>query len=186
MKILAIADRQSRTNILELINNNNIDLFCSLGDLEYFSLQELQQVNHIPKIGIYGNHCSGQYFEPLGITNLHLRTFEYLGLTFGGFEGSIRYKESNYAKMYTQNEATQLLENFPYVDVLISHSPPYGINDEPDSQTHQGFVALRKYIEEKQPRYFLHGHTYPSEEEIVEEYLKTKIIYIYQDQILNL
>jgi len=185
MVILAIADRPARTSILELIVRHQVELVCTLGDLDGFSLQELKQVKDIPKIGVYGNHCSGNYFDSLGIVNLHLKTFEHKGLVFGGFEGSIRYKESAYAKMYTQEEAKKLLTNFSTVDVMLAHSPPYGINDEPDSSSHQGFMALKEYIEEKKPNFFLHGHTYPTAENLIRKYQDTNIIYVYEDKIIE-
>jgi len=153
--------------------------------LDYFSLKNLKKVIDIPKIGVYGNHCSGSYFDSLGIQNLHLKTFKYDGITFGGFEGSIRYKESEYAKMYTQKEAKEMLKDFPAVDIMLTHSPPYGINDEPDSSSHQGFIALKDYVEEKKPKYLLHGHTYPSVENLVKKHQNTTIVYVYGDKIIE-
>jgi len=47
--------------------------------------------------------------QRLEILNMHLKTFEYQGLIFGGFEGCVRYKNDPYAKMYTQEEASELL-----------------------------------------------------------------------------
>ncbi|BCX14149.1 MAG: serine/threonine protein phosphatase [Candidatus Dojkabacteria bacterium] len=186
MKILAIADRPPLRSIKEIVSESNVDLICTLGDLELLQIKELADITHIPKLGVYGNHCSGRYFEDLGILNLHLKTFEYNGFKFGGFEGSHRYKESSDAKMYTQEEATHLLQNFPYVDVMISHSPPFGINDESQSLSHQGFIALRDYIKKQQPKYFLHGHTYPSEENVVTKFENTNIIYVYADKVIEI
>ena len=186
MVILAISDRPPRSSILSLIDKYKVDLICTLGDLDYFSLQELEKITNIPKIGVYGNHCSGTYFESLNIYNLHLKTFEHNGITFGGFEGSIRYKESMYAKMYTQEEAQELLKDFPTVDVFLAHSPPYGINDEPESFSHQGFIAIKEYIESKKPTYFLHGHTYPTKDNLVEKYGDTNIVYVYEDKIIEI
>ena len=185
MKILAIADRPPKESIFKLVERYSIDLICTLGDLDNSDIWELEKIKDIPKIGVYGNHCSGNYFDSLGIKNLHLDTFAYKGLTFGGFEGSIRYKESPYAKMYSQEEAEKLLKDFPFVDVILAHSPPFGINDEPDSSSHQGLKALREYIENKKPRYFLHGHTYPTTEDLVTKYKDTNIIYIYEDKIFE-
>ena len=185
MVILAIADRPPKSSILGLIEKHQVELICTLGDLDYFSLQELERVTKIPKIGIYGNHCSGNYFDSLGIHNLHLKTFDHNGIRFCGFEGSIRYKESAYAKMYTQEEAKEMLKDFPAVDVFLAHSPPYGINDEPNSSSHQGFIALRDYIENMKPKYFLHGHTYPTLEQLIEKHGDTKIVYIYEDKIIK-
>ncbi len=87
MTILALADRVPNVSIIDLITTHNVDLICTLGDLSYFALKELEMVTNIPKIGVYGNHCSGNYFELLNIYNLHLKTLEYQGLVFGGFEG---------------------------------------------------------------------------------------------------
>jgi len=186
MVILTISDRPSKSSILSLVEKYRVDLICTLGDLDYFSLQELEKITNIPKIGVYGNHCSGNYFGSLGIHDMHLKTFEHNGITFGGFEGSIRYKEAAYAKMYTQEEAKTLLNNFPTVDVFLAHSPPYGINDEPNSSSHQGFIALKEYIENKKPKYFLHGHTYPTKENLVEKYGDTNIVYVYEDKIIEI
>ncbi len=185
MKILAIADRAPKEKIKDILAKYPIELICTLGDLDYQSLSELKDINHIPKIGVYGNHCSGIYFDDLGIKNMHLRTFECKGLSFGGFEGSVRYKNDPYAPMYTQEEASALLETFPKVDVMLCHCPPLGINDEPEI-AHQGFKALRDYIEKHKPKYLLHGHTYPNENNIITEHQGTKIIYVFSDKIVEL
>ena len=77
MKILAIADRAPRESVIGLVNKHSVELICTLGDLDYSSLHELKEITTIPKIGVYGNHCSGSYFDELGIKNMHLSTFEY-------------------------------------------------------------------------------------------------------------
>jgi Icc-related predicted phosphoesterase len=187
MKILAIADRAPNKKIKDiLLEHSDISLICTLGDLDYFDLIELADIQHIPKIGVYGNHDSGTYFENLGIINLHLKTFQFGGYTFGGFQGSVRYKENPYAIMYTQEEAFELLKDFPYVDVMIAYCPPYGINDEPEELAHQGFKALREYIETKKPKYFFHGHTYPREENLITKFYETQIIYVYGEKIVEI
>ncbi len=185
MKILAIADRPPRKGLKELVERENIDIVCLLGDLGYFELIELNQIANIPKIGVCGNHCSGNYFSDLGIIDVHLKTFEFKGLIFGGFEGSHKYKEDPYAKMYTQDQASELLKDFPYVDIFLSHSPPEGINDETDD-AHIGFRALKLYVEEKSPKYFFHGHTYPKAEDEVRQYRDTKIVYVHGDKIIEI
>tara|TARA_B100000508_G_scaffold135564_1_gene127530 strand:- start:691 stop:1254 length:564 start_codon:yes stop_codon:yes gene_type:complete len=185
MKILAIADRPPKSPIRETVQNENIDLIITLGDLEYTQIAVVDQVTEIPKIGVYGNHCTPGYLEQLGITDLHLKTVEINGVTFGGFEGSHRYKKDQFAKMYTQEEALDLMKDFPYVDVFIAHSPPAAINDE-DDPAHCGLLALRHYIDEKQPKYFFHGHTYPTADTIVKKYLNTEIVYVTADQVIDL
>ncbi len=186
MKILAIADRPPREKIEAILSKSPVGMICTLGDLEQSELAGLDTITHIPKLGVYGNHCSGMYFEPLGIANMHLKTFEFGGLIFGGFEGCVRYKNTPYSKMYTQEEATELLKDFPYVDVLLVHCPPYGVNDEPDEIAHQGFKALREYVLDKKPKYLLHGHTYPTEQTMMTKLGDTEIIYVHQDKIIEL
>ncbi len=184
MKILAIADRPPKRPIRDILAENSIDLIVTLGDLEWGELSELEAIDDIPKIGVYGNHCSKNYFEPLGIENMHLSTKKFGGLVFGGFEGCVRYKKST-AAMYTQEEAVEMMQDFPAVDVFLAHCPPYHVNDGEDLP-HEGFVAFNKYIDEKKPRYFLHGHTYPKEESLIRNYLGSTIMYIHEDTIIEI
>jgi len=186
MKILAISDRPPKEKIKSILDKNPVELICTLGDLDQSYLVELENITNILKLGVYGNHDSGMYLEPLGIKNMHLATFEYGGLIFGGFEGCVRYKDDSYAKMYTQEEVIELLKDFPRVDVMLVHCPPYGINDEPDELAHQGYKALREYVEQKTPKYLLHGHTYPTIDNIVTKFIDTEIIYVYGDKLVDL
>jgi Icc-related predicted phosphoesterase len=186
MNILAIADRPPRRSITKTLSENRIDLIVTLGDLEYSEIRELDIVKTIPKLGVYGNHCSGMYFDELGIKNMHLQTFEFGGLTFGGFEGCVRYKESKYAKMYTQEEASALLANFPHVDVMLVHCPPYGINDDLTEIAHTGYKGLLDYVEREEPQYLFHGHTYPNANTLVKKYKNTNIEYVYEDKIIQI
>jgi Icc-related predicted phosphoesterase len=185
MKILAIADRPPSTPILETLANEQIDVIVTLGDLEMHQIRALQEVSDIPKLGIYGNHCSGMYMDSLGIQNMHLATTNINGVTFGGFEGCVKYKESS-AKMYTQEEASNLLNSFSRVDIMLTHAPPFGINDEPEDPTHAGFKGLRTYLEKQKPAHLFHGHTYPPESECVTKYLNTKIHYITGSNIITI
>ncbi len=186
MKALVIADRSPQGSIREIISNESIDIVITLGDLTHSDLAELEYITNVPKIGVYGNHCLGTYMESLGIINMHLRAYRWKGLSFGGFQGCVRYKENPEAIMYTQEEATELMHNFPRVDIFLSHAPPYGINDEPEEVTHQGFHALRKYLDQKHPKVWLHGHTYPTEENMVRQHDSTRIEYVYRQRIVEL
>lgn len=186
MNILAISDRPPEISISTLVTNHTIDIICTLGDLDRSSLAELEYLNQVPKLGVYGNHDTHEYFESLGILNMHLHVFEYNGYSFGGFEGCVKYKNDTFSKMYTQEEAKNLLSNFPKVDVMISHSPPYGINDEIDSPTHQGFVALTEYVETKKPKYLIHGHTYPEVIDDGRRFGETAVYYVNGYRIITI
>lgn len=183
LTLLAIADRPPRVSIKETLSRHQIDAIVTLGDLAIQDIRDLEAISDVPKFGVYGNHDSGTYMPELGITNLHLKTAQLNDITIGGFEGSVRYKNDPYAPMYTQEEASELIKQLPAVDLLISHAPPRGIHDEPEP-AHQGYDALRWYIEQHHPAFLLHGHTYPSDS--VETLGETQIVYIYEDQVIEL
>ena len=185
MKALVIADRNPHINIAEVVNREAADLVITLGDLTREDILGLEQIN-LPKIGVYGNHDSGNYMPELGIMDLHLKTWEFQGLKFGGFQGCVRYKENPDAIMYTQDQAEGMLAGFPKVDIFLSHCPPYGINDEPQELAHQGFRALRKYLDNEQPKVWLHGHTYPTENSLVRMHGTTRIEYVYKYRIVEI
>ena len=184
MKILVIADRNPGIDIPQVVHDEQIELIITLGDLERHDLLGLMPIAHIPKIGVYGNHDSGNYMDELGIINLHLKTGTYKNISFGGLQGCVRYKENPDAIMSTQDETWHMMSGFPYVDVFITHCPPRGVNDE-DELAHQGFDALRDYVEKMKPKYLLHGHTYPTEETIVRKCSNTEIIYVHKYKIID-
>lgn len=186
MKILAISDRPPDVPIKKIFNYEDLDLICVLGDLDFFGLADLEFITHIPKIGIYGDKCSGTYFEKLGIRNVHLETFKHQGIVFGGFEGALKIEDRSYSKSYTQKESLHLLENFPKVDVMISHAPPFGINDDSSEPLYSGFEGLREYLIDKSPQYLIHGHTQPPKEFLIREFGETKIVYVHGEKIIRI
>lgn len=185
MKALVIADRRPATSITRILQQQPIELIITLGDLTRDDLLPLEHITDIPKIGVYGNHDSGTYMPELGIWNLHMATWQWGGLSFGGFEGCVRYKPSKTAIMYTQAEATELLRSFPPVDIMITHCPPRGINDEAEL-AHQGFDALRQYLTQHSPQLLLHGHTYPTADSQVRSYHRTRITYVHGAQVVDI
>ncbi len=54
MKTLVIADRRPKINIKELVEQQQIELVIALGDLVREDLLQLEYVDNIPKIGVYG------------------------------------------------------------------------------------------------------------------------------------
>ena len=183
MHLLIIADKNPQLNIPEIIRTEAVDLVVTLGDLNYFALQGLEQVS-IPKIGVYGNHCHRGYFKDLGIKDLHRQTYEQDGLTFLGLEGCVRYKPNPEAVMYTEEEMQAQMRGLPKVDIVISHCPPYGIHDDPSDATHVGFRVFHHYLDWAGPRYWLHGHTYPAVEETLVQ--NTKVVYTHGYKLLTL
>ena len=123
MKALVIADRQPNIDLASTVNQENIDLVITLGDLVREDLLGLEEVKHIPKIGVYGNHDSGMYMSEFDIWGMHLKIWDFKGLRFGGFRGYVQYKDNPDAIMYTQEEANVLMRGFPAVDVFYIPLP---------------------------------------------------------------
>jgi Icc-related predicted phosphoesterase len=72
-----------------------------------------------------------------------------------------------------------------YLDILITHSPPFGIHDGKDLP-HRGFKALLGFMNRFRPRYLLHGHkhTYGTETWRT-RYRDTEVINVYPFHVIE-
>jgi Icc-related predicted phosphoesterase len=157
------------------------DLILALGDIADSLILEAQQAFGAPPVfAVKGNHDAPTPF-PAGIPDLHLKMVEFGGLRFGGFNGSWKYKPRGHF-LYEQQEAAGLLEDFPSVEVLLSHNSPRHVHDKEDD-THFGFEALNAYINRHQPRMVLHGHQHVNKETMVGA---TKVIGVWGHRLLEI
>lgn len=151
-----------------------VDLVISCGDLPYYYLEYLVSTLDKPLYFVRGNHAhevehgvAGPRTQPWGARDLDRAVVNASGLLMAGFEGSIRYNNGPY--QYTDGEmhwrVCQILPSLflnraqygRYLDVLVAHSPPRGVQDQPD-RCHTGFAAFRWLLQRFRPRYMLHGH----------------------------
>ena len=152
----------------------DIHLVLGCGDLPYYYLEYVANALNAPLYFVRGNHASlveytvaGPRTAPLGAVDLHKRVIRHDELLLAGVEGSLRYREAPF--QYTQAEmwghvlslVPALLRNrilyHRYLDVFISHAPPWGIHDQPDLP-HQGIKAFSWLLRVFRPRYHFHGH----------------------------
>jgi Icc-related predicted phosphoesterase len=197
-KILAVSD-QVVERIYALAADGHfqdVDLILGCGDLPYTYLEYLLSILNIPLCYVPGNH--DPVFNPYrklsyaeGGSNLDLKSAFVKGLLLAGLGGSIRYRPDG-VNQYTQGQAfsralrlaAQLFFNqLCYgrkLDVLITHSPPFGIHDE-DSQAHQGLKALNFLIRVARPRYHFHGHTH-----FYRNNLEASVTQIEQTTVMNI
>ncbi len=147
-----------------------------LGDLERAWTDGLEHVD-LPKLGVRGNHDAEDALETLGVQDLHLEQAELGGLSFSGFGGSPRYQPHG-GNQWTEAEALEQLARLPAADVLLTHSPPAGVNDEPDDRAHRGSEALRAWVERARPAWLLHGHTLPHPARRVGALGPTKVVHV--------
>jgi Icc-related predicted phosphoesterase len=154
---------------------SEIELILGCGDLPYPYLENLLTFLNIPLFYVPGNHDpiynpDNPLARAEGGSNLDLKVTRYKKFLIGGFGGSIRYRP-NGTNQYTQTEAFfrgfRLLPRFYLnrmkygraLDILITHSPPYGIHDD-ETQSHQGLKAINWIHRFAKPRYHFHGHTH--------------------------
>jgi Icc-related predicted phosphoesterase len=172
VKILCVSDTvvpqlESAANLRR--RYNDIDLIVSCGDLPPVYLEFITSVLNVPLYYVRGNHDEIYDERPPGGDNLHGRVLTYKGLTFAGLEGSMRYNKGKI--QYTESQMMQMVlkmglrvgydrfRNGHGVDVLVTHSPPFGIHDAEDLP-HTGFKSLLKFMEWYKPRYMIHGHVH--------------------------
>lgn len=168
---------------------HDVDLIVSCGDLPAVYLEFITSVLNVPLFYVRGNHDERYAETPPGGEDLHNRIVTYKGLTFMGLQGSMRYK--NGPLQYTQREMNGLVMRAAprlyfnrwrrgrAVDILVTHSPAWGIHDMPDLP-HHGFKGLLRYMQWYRPRYMLHGHvhTWDRRTTVVTQYEDTCIMNI--------
>ena len=175
MKILALSD-QVVDRLYDLIPTGHfrdIDLIVGCGDLPYDYLEHMVSALNVDLLYVPGNHDPAYLPDHdrtfvHGGTNLDLKTIRFGGLSLAGFGGSIRYRPdapNQYSQLDAHLRAAVLapklllsrLRRGATLDVLITHSPPFGIHDD-DSAAHRGLKAINWLIVRARPRLHLHGH----------------------------
>jgi Icc-related predicted phosphoesterase len=177
VKILAVSDEvvERLYSLCSSGHFHDVELVLGCGDLPYPYLENLLTFLNIPLMYVPGNHdpvydIYTHLAHVEGGSNLDLKLTRYKRFLIGGFGGSIRYRPDG-TNQYTQSEAyfrafqmlpRLLLNRLNYgraLDILITHSPPFGIHDE-ESQAHQGLKAINWLLKVAKPRYHFHGHTH--------------------------
>jgi uncharacterized protein len=176
LRVLALADEPPHGPIPELVAADRPDLIVLLGDLEPAWTEGLEAVE-VPKLGVRGNHDRPDSLEAVGARDVHLRVVSIGGVSFAGFEGAPRYSQAGPIE-WTEEEAAELVERLPPADVLLTHSPPAGVNDEPDDPAHTGSAALRAWVERERPAWLLHGHTLPNPARRVHQVGETRVLHV--------
>jgi uncharacterized protein len=184
MRVLALADQRPALDPALMAHKLHVDAVLLLGDLDRAWIESLSEAR-IPRLGVHGNHDEPGLLEELGIDNLHRRQLSLGPLTVAGFEGCVKYGRGG-PHQYTQKEARKLARKLPRADVLISHCPPLGINDDPDDPSHIGFEGLRDWVDKYNPRHVLHGHVHPLPGQVIERYGDTQVHFVQGAKVLRL
>ncbi|MBN1680633.1 MAG: metallophosphoesterase [Anaerolineae bacterium] len=205
MKVLAVSDialPHMRNPDYLRRTYGDVDLLVSCGDMSVGYLDVIGSTLNLPLFFVRGNHDTGYQDMRLkaeypdcnnhvpGGDNLHLRIQSYNRFTFAGLEGSINY--NNGPVQYTQHEMwLNVLRLLPHlllrrlfnghgVDVMVTHSPPWGIHDIPDDYAHRGFKSFLMLMRWAQPRFLIHGHVDTWDQRMV-----TKTVF-HNTQVINI
>jgi Icc-related predicted phosphoesterase len=207
MKILAVSDR-----VLDKLYGGqvrqtyaDVDLVIGCGDLPFYYLDFLTSAIDAPLVYVRGNHDQGPQYaadgrlwtDVRGGMDIHGKVVTRRGLILAGLQGSMRYK-AHAEYMYSETEmrlvigqmVPRLLWNRQRLgralDILVTHSPPYGIHDRPDLP-HTGFKVFLSFLRLFRPRYHLHGHIHLYRQDEVREtqYEDTTIVNVYPYRLLQ-
>ncbi len=207
MKILAISDEEMGILYSPHITRRfqEVDLVISCGDLSYSYLEYILSMLDVPLLYVRGNHAGqvewtaqGERLSPWGAVDLHQRILRMeSGLLIAGFEGCLQY---NYGRnQYSQSDYwSMVLGMVPgllynklrygrYLDILVTHAPPWKIQDRED-RPHQGIRAFRWLINVFKPQYHFHGHIhlYRQDEVAETQHGPTRVVNAYGFREINL
>lgn len=208
MKVLFVSDKVVEHIYSPTIAHrySDVELVVGCGDLPYYYLEFIQSMLNVSLIYVHGNHDPEQEYlsdgsvitGPMGGINLHCKTYKEKTLLLAGLEGSIRYRQGRF--QYSQQEmwlnvflhlAPRLLINKlrygRYLDILVAHSPPFGIHNGED-HIHVGFKSFLWLMKVFKPAYMVHGHRhiYNPNETTKTQFLETNVINIYPYKLLDI
>ncbi|HUI71549.1 MAG TPA: metallophosphoesterase [Spirochaetia bacterium] len=214
MKVLCIADHVDPVIYSANLKARfaDVDLVLSAGDLalEYYDF--IVSTLNKPLLFVFGNHHlegrSDQGHDPfdeakpswqkgVGATCLEGKVVRVKGIIIAGLGGSIWYNggDNQYSDFSMFLVILRLIPRMlwnrvvhgRYLDVLLTHSPPYGINDLPDP-CHTGFRVFLWFMRHFHPAYLIHGHVHLYDRNAAREasYAGTIILNAYDHALLNL
>ena len=186
MKILVISDEESKYywDYFSKDKFEDIDLIISCGDLAPQYLQFLVTMTNLPVLYVHGNHDSCyEKTPPDGCICIDDTIYVYKGIRIMGLGGSMEYSKGNF--QYTENKMRKRynrlflkLLKYRRIDILVTHSPSFEINDGTDLP-HKGFAVFKEIMDKYKPKYHIHGHvhkSYGKEFKRIDTYKDTTII----------
>jgi len=158
MRIVVASDiHSSFSNLRRLIARNKADVLAVCGDITDFSREDVGKFLKVIEnfdgtcLVVHGNCDYSDAFEDIEndkVAYIHGKSLEIEGIVFHGLGGST-FTPFNTPSEYDEKYYYRLLQSLNYGEnnVLISHSPPYGILDSTHSGINAGSKAIRDFLD---------------------------------------
>jgi uncharacterized protein len=192
----------------------DVDLVLSAGDLSLEYYDYIVSILNKPLFFVFGNHhleqarrahAAGDLSAELptswqhgsGATCLQGRVVRAKQLLLAGLGGSNWYNggENQYTDTGMFFAILRILPGLlwnritrgRFLDILVTHAPPYGINDLPDP-CHTGFRVFLWFMRAFRPRFLVHGHVHLYDRNAAREaqYGATTVVNAYDHAVIRL
>ncbi len=172
MRVLQVSDvhgsRRATVAAAELAKREGVDLIVLAGDVTTFgTVGEVAEIlKALNSSGIRVVYVPGNCDPPellredvglQGVYNVHGRTVEIGGLRIGGIGGGLAGGPRSWIDL-TEQEIREVIGSLGKVDLLVSHTPPYGSEADAIGERHVGSVAVREYCLREEPLAVSCGH----------------------------
>ncbi len=195
---------------------SDIELVIGAGDLPMEYLDYISSSLNKPIVFVFGNHNLKRLVEfrrsppvedwsqrevaikqSFGATYIDNRIVMVKGVLIAGLGGSKRYNdgENQFTELEMIGKAFRLLPRMlwnrlrhgRFIDILVAHAAPYGINDK-DDPCHVGFKTFLWFMRWFSPNLLIHGHIhlYNNNENRETRYFRTKIVNVYDHQVIQI
>ena len=202
------------SNVAEIYKGTRLVLSC--GDMPMESHDWLSTMLHKDVYYVFGNHNLETFRQNMDNDHVRSTRFENsydrkfygflidgkcvrdrnTGLIIAGLGGSMRYNNGD--SQYTEAQMRRRIRRMAltlmynkkrygrYLDILITHAPPFGIGDGQDL-CHRGFRCFLDFMDRYQPKYLLHGHVHLDDRnaERITRYGNTTVINIFGSYMLD-
>jgi Icc-related predicted phosphoesterase len=187
LKILVFADlhynEDEKLEILRSLSRDEYDVILFAGDNRFDYILEICSILDGEKYGVTGNHDRPDVISKHGAVDMHGEVITVNGVRIAGFNGSHKYKESK-SPLYTQEESIEVADSIEEADILLSHAGAYGVYPEhDDDETHCGLRGIKKYLENNDVKYHIHGHLHQNSITQLED--GTNIICVHGAVLIN-
>lgn len=215
MRILCISDTTRSLAFSPAIKEiyKDIDLILSSGDIPLDSYDYVSTMLNSDLYYVFGNHNLENYKK---IMNKQSHAFSSIeeqkfygfmvdgkcirdkksGLIIAGLGGCMLYNggDSQFSEREMKQRIFKLIPTLlynkirygRYLDILITHAPPFGLGDDIDL-CHKGYKCFLKFIDVFKPRYLIHGHVHLDDLNAERERKRgeTKIINAYSSFLID-